>query len=44
MAGFDTWGQMFVDAGFVYVEPNVRGSSGYGKAGCTRTTAQSGSM
>lgn len=32
MAGFDTWGQMFVDAGFVLVEPNVRGSSGYGKA------------
>ena len=23
---------MFVDAGFVYVEPNVRGSDGYGKA------------
>lgn len=23
---------MFVDAGFVYVEPNVRGSDGYGQA------------
>jgi dipeptidyl aminopeptidase/acylaminoacyl peptidase len=29
--GFSPGGQMFVDAGFVYVEPNVRGSSGYGK-------------
>ena len=30
--GFSTYAQMFVDAGFVYVEPNVRGSDGYGKA------------
>lgn len=29
--GFNTRAQMFVDAGFVYVEPNVRGSEGYGK-------------
>jgi len=29
--GFSTYAQMFVDAGFVYVEPNVRGSDGYGK-------------
>lgn len=32
MAGFSTRAQMFVDAGFVFVEPNVRGSDGYGKA------------
>lgn len=31
-AGFSTRAQMFVDAGFVYAEPNVRGSDGYGKA------------
>jgi dipeptidyl aminopeptidase/acylaminoacyl peptidase len=31
-AGFSTLGQMFVDAGFTFVEPNVRGSAGYGKA------------
>lgn len=31
-AGFSTYGQIFVDAGFVYVQPNVRGSNGYGKA------------
>jgi dipeptidyl aminopeptidase/acylaminoacyl peptidase len=31
LAGWNPVGQMFVDAGFVYVEPNVRGSSGYGK-------------
>jgi len=31
-AGFSVGGQMFVDAGFTYVEPNVRGSDGYGKA------------
>jgi dipeptidyl aminopeptidase/acylaminoacyl peptidase len=30
--GFSTYAQMFVDAGFTYVEPNVRGSDGYGKA------------
>ena len=28
---FSTWAQAFVDAGFVYVEPNVRGSDGYGR-------------
>jgi len=31
MAGFSPRAQLFVDAGFVYVEPNVRGSDGYGK-------------
>lgn len=31
-AGFSTTAQLFVDAGFVFVQPNVRGSSGYGKA------------
>jgi dipeptidyl aminopeptidase/acylaminoacyl peptidase len=30
--GFDTHAQLFVDAGFVFAEPNVRGSDGYGKA------------
>ncbi len=30
--GFHSGAQLFVDAGFVYVEPNVRGSDGYGKA------------
>lgn len=30
--GFSVNAQMFVDAGFTYVSPNVRGSSGYGKA------------
>ena len=29
--GFSPYGQMFVDAGFTFVEPNVRGSDGYGK-------------
>jgi dipeptidyl aminopeptidase/acylaminoacyl peptidase len=29
--GFNVAAQMFVDAGFVFVEPNVRGSDGYGK-------------
>ncbi len=29
--GFSTVSQAFVDAGFILVEPNVRGSSGYGK-------------
>ena len=32
MAGFSGTAQLYVDAGFVFVEPNVRGSSGYGKA------------
>jgi dipeptidyl aminopeptidase/acylaminoacyl peptidase len=31
LAGFSTRAQMFVDAGFIYAEPNVRGSDGYGK-------------
>ncbi|NUO49683.1 MAG: S9 family peptidase [Polyangiaceae bacterium] len=31
VAGFNTRAQLFVDAGFVYAEPNVRGSDGYGK-------------
>lgn len=30
--GFSPIKQLFVDAGFVLVEPNVRGSEGYGKA------------
>lgn len=30
--GFSAIWQLFVDAGFVIVEPNVRGSSGYGRA------------
>jgi dipeptidyl aminopeptidase/acylaminoacyl peptidase len=30
--GFDAEAQIFVDAGYVYVEPNVRGSDGYGRA------------
>lgn len=29
--GFNVRGQLFVDAGFVLAEPNVRGSDGYGK-------------
>lgn len=29
--GFSPAAQLYVDAGFVFVEPNVRGSSGYGK-------------
>jgi len=29
--GFSGYAQMFVDAGFVFAEPNVRGSDGYGK-------------
>ncbi len=32
VAGFNTRAQIFVDAGFVYAEPNVRGSDGYGKS------------
>jgi protease II len=28
---FSSFAQIFVDAGFVYVEPNVRGSDGFGK-------------
>jgi dipeptidyl aminopeptidase/acylaminoacyl peptidase len=30
--GFSPYAQLFVDAGFVFVEPNVRGSDGYGKS------------
>lgn len=30
-AGFDIYGQAFVNEGFIFVEPNVRGSDGYGK-------------
>ena len=29
--GFSPYAQLVVDAGFVFVEPNVRGSDGYGK-------------
>ena len=29
--GFSSFAQLFVDAGFVFVEPNVRGSDGYGR-------------
>src|SRR5262245_21249404 len=29
--GFNPRSQLFVDAGFIFVEPNVRGSDGYGK-------------
>jgi dipeptidyl aminopeptidase/acylaminoacyl peptidase len=29
--GFESRGQLFVDAGFIFIEPNVRGSDGYGK-------------
>ena len=32
VAGFSGSAQLYVDAGFVLVQPNVRGSSGYGKA------------
>ncbi len=31
LPGFSTFAQIFVDAGFIFVEPNVRGSDGYGK-------------
>jgi dipeptidyl aminopeptidase/acylaminoacyl peptidase len=31
LPGFNTRSQIFVDAGFVFVEPNVRGSDGYGR-------------
>jgi dipeptidyl aminopeptidase/acylaminoacyl peptidase len=30
--GFNSLAQIFTDAGFVYAEPNVRGSEGYGKS------------
>lgn len=32
VAGFNLIAQMYVDAGFVICDPNVRGSDGYGKA------------
>lgn len=31
IAGFSVFAQMFVDEGMIFVEPNVRGSDGYGK-------------
>jgi dipeptidyl aminopeptidase/acylaminoacyl peptidase len=31
-AGFNSQAQLFVEAGFTFVQPNVRGSTGYGKA------------
>ena len=31
-ASFSPYAQLYVDAGFVLVQPNVRGSTGYGKA------------
>jgi dipeptidyl aminopeptidase/acylaminoacyl peptidase len=31
-AGFSPRAQLFVDSGFIYVQPNVRGSDGYGKS------------
>jgi dipeptidyl aminopeptidase/acylaminoacyl peptidase len=31
-AGFSGYSQLFVNAGFILAEPNVRGSDGYGKA------------
>ncbi|MGZ3744025.1 MAG: S9 family peptidase [Pseudobdellovibrionaceae bacterium] len=30
--GFNSISQLYIDAGFIFVEPNVRGSEGYGKA------------
>jgi dipeptidyl aminopeptidase/acylaminoacyl peptidase len=30
-AGFSPYAQLFVDSGFILVQPNVRGSDGYGK-------------
>ena len=38
-----TRAQLFVDAGFVFVEPNVRGSDATAARGCTPTTGRSGS-
>jgi dipeptidyl aminopeptidase/acylaminoacyl peptidase len=32
VAGFNARAQLFVEAGFVFAEPNVRGSVGYGKS------------
>jgi dipeptidyl aminopeptidase/acylaminoacyl peptidase len=31
VSGMNTYGQIFVDAGFIWIEPNVRGSDGYGR-------------
>jgi dipeptidyl aminopeptidase/acylaminoacyl peptidase len=31
LAGFNAWAQLFVDEGIIFVQPNVRGSDGYGK-------------
>lgn len=30
--GFSSVAQLYIDAGFIFVDPNVRGSDGYGKA------------
>jgi len=30
--GFSGYAQLFIDAGFIFVQPNVRGSDGYGKS------------
>ncbi len=32
VSGFNLAAQLFVEAGFIFVEPNVRGSDGYGKS------------
>lgn len=32
LPGFNTFAQLFIDQGFIFAEPNVRGSTGYGKA------------
>jgi dipeptidyl aminopeptidase/acylaminoacyl peptidase len=32
VSGFNLTAQMFVDSGIIFVEPNVRGSDGYGKS------------
>jgi len=31
LPGFSVFAQMFIDEGFIFVEPNVRGSEGYGQ-------------
>src|SRR5262249_48682633 len=31
LPGFNPYAQLFLDAGFILVEPNVRGSDGYGR-------------
>lgn len=32
LPGFSTYAQLFIDQGYIFVNPNVRGSLGYGKA------------